>query len=41
MKDFIYTKLLPSFSWLAINLLHTTIRIRSENEQIVDLVKKK
>jgi lysophospholipid acyltransferase (LPLAT)-like uncharacterized protein len=39
MKDFIYKNILPGLGWFAINSISRTIRIRTENEHLVDKLK--
>ena len=41
IKDFIYKNVLPVLGWLMINLISITTRIHTENEQIVNEIKKK
>ncbi len=40
MKDFIYKNILPFLGWFAINIISKTIRIHTENEHLVDEIKK-
>ncbi len=40
MKDFIYKNILPYLGWLAINIISITVRICTENEHILDTLKK-